>query len=137
MKVPEEYVGKIVGLSLVRPVHLFEYGAHTRLASSPEEQLIAAPLMKQQQTAAGAPIESPSISDLIMGALVVSTTEDSVTIQLWVPDPGAQADRGVVMQKTIANQLILSVDVVHGYDVAMPPVRREVRGAAAKSGIIL
>ncbi len=124
MKVPEEYVGKLVGMHLGRPVAMFEYGAH--VVWDKKELITPAPMIKNLQGGT----QSISMSETLMGALVVSVADDSITVKLLIPDPDGKS--GVVMLKTIPTALILSIDAVDQVDAPMPTATSRAREAARK-----
>ena len=123
MKVPKSYEGKLVGIHLARPVYMFEYGVHVKMPSG-VELLCPAPIMKE-----GSDLKpQPSLSEFLMGAHVVSVEDDSITVELFVPNNDGKV--GCVMEKCIPSGLILSIDNVKTFESEMPQVTRQVRAPA-------
>lgn len=124
MKVSEEYVGKLVGMHLGRPVAMFEYGAHVKWDG--RDLITPAPMVKAVQDGT----QSVAMSETLMGALVVAVADDSVTVKLLIPDPDGKS--GVVMLKMIPSALILSIDTVDHVDAPMPTVTPRARAVPHK-----
>jgi len=124
MKVPKSYEGKVVAVHLAQPVYMFGYGAHVRIDGV--EHVAAAPIMRQVPAGNGIdgpPKQSPAMSNMLVGALVVGVEDDSVTFMLF--DPDTSGHKGVTVHKTVPSALIASIDAVVGVDVPMPiPVPR-------------
>ena len=129
MKVPANYVGKVVGIHLARPVYVFEYGAHARVGG--EERALPVPLQMgrtivdddgQKQTKV-----EPATTDMLMGAVVREITDDAIEVDLFVAHRGPEGQelpRGAVMRKRIPSSLIMSIDTVSDHDAEMPVSRR-------------
>jgi hypothetical protein len=139
MEIPKEFEGKMVALQLARPVYLFEYGAHATHPEKPAQYLVAQPLMKQNTGPGGPgdPSNPPqaSLTDLLLSALVVRVTKDMITVALF--DPDGTGEIGNEMHKTIPNALVLSIDEVAGFEVAMPQLTTRRRAPSGHSKLIL
>jgi hypothetical protein len=116
MKVPKEFEGKMVALQLARPVYMFEYGVHAKYQG--KEYLVARPIVKEGPGGPDDPHAQAAMTDVLLSALVVQVTDDMVTVAIFDPDPSG--DTGNEMHKTIPSALILSIDEVAGFEVAMP-----------------
>ena len=120
MKIPKSYEGKWVGLHLARPVYMFEYGAHVKWRDL--DGLMPQLMMKPSGPPPGPgeePKLAPAATDMIMGARVVTVTDDTIELLLYVPDADNQG--GVLMRSMLPSALVIHVATVEEYDVSPPP----------------
>lgn len=140
MYVPDRFVGKMVAVQIVRPVYVFEYGAHvTYDHPNGEDQMvdgfvpmpILAPeyLTAESKVEGKAPRMKPIERDLFPSVVITATDEDSITFEMLVPTGDGSV--GVAVRKTVPSALLLSIDEVVGFEVPMPTVTRRERQQAA------
>jgi hypothetical protein len=140
MKVPQEYLGKLVAIQLARPTYVFDYAAHVKLLDNEgflREELMLQPLMvpavSPQEASSlmvsGQPVPMrESTREVLTAVQVVAVADDSITVEMMIPNESGTSIRQV--RKLIPSGLILAIDHMVTFEGAPPQVTQHREAAA-------